>query len=307
MATWLQNKKPIIGLSPMADYTDKPFSLLCKKFGAQIIFREMVSADAIVHANPKTLKMIEIDKAERPLVQQIFGNDPKIMAEAAKIIYETAAPDGIDINMGCPAHKVTKNFHGAVLMKEPNLAQKIVEAVKKAVSAPVSVKTRLGWYKKDEILKFAPLIEAAGADAITVHGRTKIQGYAGDADWEMITRVKQILTVPVLANGSIFSPRDIETCLKITKADGVLIARGAIGNPWIFQRREKETINLEEIKRTILKHAKLQVEHYGEYGMILFRKHLLMYFKGLPRSKEIKQKLTSIASLEELEKILKEI
>lgn len=307
MFQWQNLSQPIIGLSPMADYTDEPFSLICIKFGTQVIFREMVSADAIIHKNAKTLEMIKINKKERPVIQQIFGRDPKIMAEAAQIIYALAKPDGIDINMGCPARKVVKNFHGVALMKEPELAARIIKEVKQSVPIPVSVKTRLGWSKKEEILAFAPILEAAGADLITVHGRTKTQGYEGAADWEMIKKVKKKLSIPLLANGSIFTADDIQKCLEKTQANGVLIARGALGNPWIFQGTPRDELTLDEIKKVVLKHAHLQIEKYGEYGMILFRKHLLFYFKGLPHSKEIKTKMTQVTNLDQLKFILNEL
>lgn len=289
----------------MADFTDRPFCLICKKIGAQVIFREMVSADALTRQNAKTLKMIEIDEKERPIIQQIFGRDPQIMAAAAKIIYAASRPEGIDINMGCPARKVTNNFHGAALMKETELASRIVAAVKQAVPLPVSVKTRLGWAQKEEILSFAPLLEKAGADAISIHGRTKNQGYEGAADWQMIGRVKKILKIPVLANGGIFTPLDIKNCLENTRADGVLIARGALGDPWIFKRRPREKITLEEIKKIAMEHARLQVKHYGDYGLVLFRKHIVHYFKGLPHSRHLKNQLAQIKTLENLMDVLK--
>lgn len=304
MLNWSKLEKPIIALAPMADYTDEPFGLICKKFGAQVIFREMVSADAIVHGNEKTFKMLAINKKERPVIQQIFGKDPKTMAEAAKIICKISAPDGIDINMGCPMQKVTKNFHGAALMKDSVLAAKIVREVKEAVSAPVSVKMRLGWVESDEILSFAPLIEKAGADLISIHGRTKKQGYAGEANWEMIGRAKKLLSIPVLANGGIFTREDVNKCLEVTGADGVLIARGALGNPWIFS---DTTPTLEERIKVILEHAALQVKHYGDYGLILLRKHLVFYFKGIPHNKIIKQKMTQVSTLGQLKDLLAEL
>ncbi|HPV70938.1 MAG TPA: tRNA-dihydrouridine synthase family protein [Candidatus Magasanikbacteria bacterium] len=304
MINWKKTPHPIIALAPMADFTDKPFSLMCKKFDAQVIFREMVSADAIVHSNLKTLKMIAVHKKERPVIQQIFGHDPQTMARAAEIIYKLVEPDGIDINMGCPAPKLIKNFHGCALMKEPDRIIAIIKAVKTAVPCPVSVKTRLGWSKPDEILKIAPIIEQAGADLISLHGRTKTQGYAGIADWEMIGRVKKIISSPLLANGSIFEVADIEKCLDITKADGVLIARGALGNPWIFHGIDKSTLSVDQIKKTILEHAELQAKNYGDYGLVLFRKHLMFYLKGLAQTKELKTKLTQIENLDQLKKIL---
>lgn len=305
MFDWKKIERPVIGLAPMADFTDLPFGLMCKKFGAQIIFREMVSADAIVYGNKKTLDMLKIDKRERPVIQQIFGRDPKLMAEAAKIIYKKSSPDGIDINMGCPARKVVNNFHGAALMKDAATAVKIIKTVKKAVPVPVSVKTRLGWSNKEEILSFAPLLEKAGADAICIHGRTKKQGYEGSADWKIIGEVKQKLKIPLLANGGIFTREDIDECLSVTGADGVLIARGDLGHPWIFEKRNREEISLEEKISVILEHAQLQVKKYGDYGMILFRKHLAYYFKGVPSSHQIKQQLVQVSNLKQLKELLK--
>ncbi|MEK7508307.1 MAG: tRNA dihydrouridine synthase DusB [Patescibacteria group bacterium] len=305
MFNWNKIKQPLIGLAPMADFTDLPFGLMCKKFGAQIIFREMVSADAIVYGNKKTLEMTKINKRERPVIQQIFGCDPKLMAEAAKIIYKKSRPDGIDINMGCSARKVVNNFHGAALMKDIAVAVKIVQAVKKAVPLPISVKTRLGWSNKEEILSFAPLLEKAGADALCLHGRTKKQGYEGSADWKIIGEIKQKLKIPLLANGGIFTREDIDECLSVTGADGILIARGALGHPWIFEKRNREEISLEEKINVILEHAQLQIKKYGDYGMILFRKHLAYYLKGVPSSHQIKQQLVQVSNLKQIKDILK--
>jgi tRNA-dihydrouridine synthase B len=304
MFNWNKLKKPIIALAPMADYTDEPFGLMCKKFSAQVIFREMVSADAIIHGNAKTFKMLAINKKERPVIQQIFGRDPKIMAKAAKIICKISAPDGIDINMGCPMQKVVKNWHGAALMKNSVLAVEIVKSVKQAVKIPVSVKMRLGWAKKDEILLFAPMIEKSGADLISIHGRTKKQGYSGEADWEMIAQAKKLLSIPVLANGGIFTREDVNKCLETTGADGVLIARGALGNPWIFSNN---TPTLEKRIKIIFEHAALQVKQYGDYGLILLRKHLVFYFKGIPHNKIIKTKMTQVSTLGQLENLLAEL
>jgi len=289
--------RPIIALAPMADYTDEPFSLICKEFGADLIFREMVSSEALVRGNKKTLAMAKITKSERPVILQIFGASPGVMAEAAKILEKECKPDGIDINMGCPVRKIVGAGAGCELMRNPKLAVEIVVAVKSAVKIPVSVKMRLGWKKKDEILSFAPMIEAAGADFITIHGRTRDEQYSGEADWEMIAREKSALKIPVIANGSIWSADDARRCLKITGADGVAIARGALGNPWIFKeikniisspykgeaRRGKSSYHpppfhssparngsikegrlVAEIKRVVFHHLKYHLAHYGE-------------------------------------------
>jgi len=315
---WFEFKKPIIALAPMADYTDQPFCLLCRKISGNdfVIFREMVSAEAIVRQNKKTLKMCKINNKERPVVIQIFGAKSETIVEAAKIIVKKFKPDGIDINMGCPVAKIAgKNMAGASLMKDTVRAAKIVKALKIAkLGVPISVKTRLGWNDKKEILKFAPILETAGADLISIHGRTKSQGYSGEVDWSMIGQAVKMVKIPVLANGNIRTVEDIKKCLDITKAAGVMIGRGAMGKPWIFREiqnlKSKIKNNKEEIKKIVLQHAKLHFEHYGERSMVTFRKHLAWYFKGdqiveLENLKDLRIKLMKINSLSELEELLK--
>lgn len=309
--------KPIIALAPLADYTDSPFCHICRQVGGQdfVIFREMVSSEAIVRGNAKTLKMCEFDAMERPLVLQIFGSEPSIMARAAKIIVDKFKPDGLDINMGCPVPKVTRKVNaGASLMKDQARAVAIVKAIKEMnLTVPLSVKIRLGWAKEDEILALAPKLAQAGVDLLTIHGRTKMQGYSGSANWEMIKKVKQLVSIPIIANGDINSSEDIIRCLKITKADGVMIGRGALGNPWIFKTavgtRLAAGVNREERTTIILQHAKLHLEHYGDNGLVTFRKHLAWYFKGgrMPEVKNIKQlraNLVRVKTVTELKDVL---
>lgn len=293
---------------------------------AFIIFREMVSAEAIVRGNEKTLRMCEFEEIEKPIVLQLFGSNPEVIVKAAEILVGryplirpakgltqgvNARPAGIDINMGCPVPKITgKSQAGASLMRDHERAVEIVKALKNAnLAVPVSVKTRLGWAKDDEILEFAPKLEQAGADAITVHGRTKKQGYAGQANWEMIGRVKKLLKIPVIANGDINSAEDIKRCLEITNADGVMIGRGALGNPWIFNRTiDYGLLTIDEIKRVVLYHARLHLEHYGEeYGLKTFRKHLLCYFKSISGVKELRKELVKVQTINELEQILENV
>ena len=339
--TWL-NKKPIIALAPMADMTDSPFCRVCREVantpqppsrGDFVIFREMVSAEAIVRGSEKTLKMAEFDDIERPIVLQLFGGKVDVIAEAAKILVKANTPlhpplsgdlcriSGIDVNMGCPVPKIAgKSMAGASLMRDHERAVGIVKALKNAnLGLPISVKTRLGWSKNDEILSFAPMLEQAGADAITIHGRTKIQGYSGKADWDMIAKVKKLVSIPVIANGDINSAEDIERCLEVTQADGVMIGRGALGNPWIFQQFQisprpeardskanfKFQIVIDEIKRVVLRHAELHLGRYGvEHGLKTFRKHLLCYFKNIPNAKDLRKELVRVEDLEQLQKIL---
>lgn len=312
----LKQSKPILALSPMADMTDSSFCQIVRKIGgADIVFREMVSSEAIVRDNAKTLGMTDFVEAERPIVQQIFGADPMTMARAAAVVMEHAGPEGIDINMGCPVYKITSNFNGAALMKEPERAAKIVKEMKAAIGeTPLSVKIRLGWDDPDTFKTFIPIVEKAGADLITMHGRTKSQGYSGVSDWERIRQAKEIATVPFIANGDIHESKQVEEALEQTKCDGVLIARGALGNPWFFKQvlEPDYIVSFEERVRVVLEHARLHVAQYGERGIVTFRKHLSWYFKTnkigaeIPGIKEWRGKLVRVSSMEELGEILEE-
>ncbi|MBU4421972.1 tRNA dihydrouridine synthase DusB [Candidatus Parcubacteria bacterium] len=302
--SWKKIKKPIVGLSPMADYTDSAFCLMCRSFGADIVYREMVSADAIVYENKKTLEMAKFDEEERPIILQIFGKDPEIMARATRILEKKYKPDGIDINMGCPAKKIVGSFNGASLMRDAKLAGDIVRAVKRAVKVPVSVKTRLGWEKPNEILRFAPVLERAGADAIAIHGRTKAQGYSGKANWEMIRRVSKKLKIPVLINGDIVDAETFQKAIEVSGADGALIGRGALGHPWIFQEIKTSgfpTPDSKELRKIILEHAKLHIKEHHE--LITFRKHLVYYVKGFTGAKKLRGMLVKVNDLSDLKKI----
>lgn len=310
---WEKLKRPIIALSPMADMTDSPFTEICREMGADIVFREMVSSEAVCRGNEKTIEMCGFNESERPIVQQIFGGDPARMALAAQIVEEKFHPDGIDINMGCPVYKIVSQFNGAALLKDMDNAKKIIREMKKVISVPLSVKVRLGWSKPTEVLEFIRHIEDAGANLITIHGRTKEQAYTGKSDWGMIGRARELVSVPVLANGDIHNPEQIPAALKITGAAGVLIARGALGNPWFFKKTklvlDGKDPNLaeptkEERRGVILRHAKAHIAHYGEGGIVTFRKHLSYYFKGVPNAKELRTALVQVKSFEELEQLL---
>lgn len=298
----------------MADMSDLPFCLIAKELGAEIMFREMVSSEALVRGNEKTFEMARFDEGERPIIQQIFGGDPKTMGEAARLIDEKYHPDGIDINMGCPVYKIVSNFNGASLMKDHVVASEIVREMKKNITVPLSVKIRLGWSEPTEAIDFVKYLEEAGADLITVHGRTKTQGYSGVSDWEMIGRVKDQVSIPVLANGDIHKPEQVAQALEVTGCDGVLIARGCLGNPWFFAQARKslktgkvpEEISLEERFDVCMKHARLHVEHYGERGVVTFRKHMSWYLKGIPGVKEMRTKIMQVSELSALEDLLRD-
>lgn len=322
MIDWKTLPRPIVALAPMADMTDLPFCLVCKKRGASLMFREMVSAEAIVRMNPKTLEMARFDARERPLIQQIFGSDPHAMAEAARIIEERFHPDGIDVNMGCPVYNIVSNFNGAFLIKEPERASAIIRAMKAAVSVPVSVKTRLGWSKDTECLDFVKVVEAAGADLISMHGRTKEQGYSGTANWDRVGEARSCTTLPFLVNGDVTTVASARSALERSNADGVLIGRGALGNPWFLggladALQTGAAIpgpSLDERIQTVLEHARLHVEHYGERGLVKLRKHLPWYFKKELRSEypwvdftDLRSKLVRVDTLEQLEHALEHI
>ncbi len=312
---WQTMPRPIVALAPMADMSDLPFCLLCKQHGTPLMFREMVSSEAIVRLNPKTLKMAEFDERERPLVQQIFGSDPATMAEAARIIEERFHPDAIDINMGCPVYNIVSNFNGAFLIKEPERAAAIIRAMKAAVSVPISVKTRLGWKHDTDCLDFVKVVEDAGAALISMHGRTKEQGYSGVANWDRIGEARaNVPNTPFLVNGDITTPELAAEAMKRSGADGVLIGRGMLGNPW-FAKQVQEyltqqtsdgtpQVSIEDRVNAIKEHARMQVFHYGERGLVKLRKHLPWYFKGFNGWKDIRSALVRIDTLQDLDTIL---
>ncbi|MBI4138839.1 tRNA dihydrouridine synthase DusB [Candidatus Uhrbacteria bacterium] len=311
MIDWKTLPRPIVALAPMADMSDLPFCLICKEKGASLMFREMVSSEAVVRLNPKTLEMAQFDERERPVIQQIFGSDPHVMAEAARIIEEKFHPDGIDINMGCPVYNIVSNFNGAFLIKEPERASGIIRAIRAAVSIPVSVKTRLGWSKDTDVLEFVKVIENAGASLISVHGRTKEQGYRGVANWDRIGEARQRTTLPVLVNGDISTPEHAKEALARSGADGVLIGRGSLGNPWIFRRMEDWLLtghdpgepSLDERIETMRRHARYHATRYAPNGIIKLRKHLPWYVKGTAL-KHLKEGLVRVTTPEDLDRLL---
>lgn len=315
MFSWSNQPKPIVALSPMADMTDSAFCRIAKQFAAPIVFREMISADGLVYGNKKSLEMAAFHEVERPIIQQLFGSNPDHMAEATRMIDSLYNPDGFDINMGCPVYKITSNFNGAALMKDPILATKIINAMKAVTTKPVSVKIRLGWSDPTESLDFIKIVEAAGADLITIHGRTKEQGYSGVSDWHMIGRAKTMVKIPVLVNGDIHDAKSAKRSLEVSGCDGVLIARGALGNPWIFEQIRNELANQPVINidlktriETVKNHARLHTELYGgENSLVTFRKHLSWYFKGVANVKIWRDQLVKIKTLAELDSILGEI
>lgn len=302
-------------LAPMAGISNTAYRQIIKEMGAGLIFAEMVSDKALVYGSEKTFDLLKMSDMERPIAQQIFGSDVDSFVKAAKLVEDKMHPDIIDINMGCPVPKVAiKSQAGSALLKNPDKIKEIVSAVVKAVSVPVTVKIRSGWDANSvNAVEVAKVIEEAGASAITVHGRTRAQGYSGNADWNIIKQVKEMVSIPVIANGDVTSAEKAKEMLDFTGCDAVMIGRGVLGNPWLIKEcvsylesgiippkpsaREK----IEMLKR----HYQLLVDSTSEKQAILeIRTHALWYIKGMPKSAYIKNEICKTKNSEDLFKIL---
>lgn len=302
-------------LAPMAGVTDLPFRLLCKEQGAGLLCMEMVSAKAIQYNNKNTKALLEIHPEELPVSLQLFGSDPDVISEIAKRIEEL--PFSIlDINMGCPVPKIVKNGEGSALMKNPKLVYEIVRKTARAIQKPVTVKIRKGFDDTCiNAVEIAKIIEDAGGKAVAVHGRTREQHYSGKADWDIIRQVKEAVSIPVIGNGDVVSGESAIAIQKETGCDGVMIGRGAQGNPWIFselleyERTGKMPLrpSVEAIKKMMIRHAQLQMQYKGEYlGIREMRKHVSWYTSGLPNSAKLRDEINRVESYEELEQLLEE-
>ena len=294
-------------LAPMAGVTDLPFRVLCREQGAGCVVTEMVSAKAVLYNNKNTRELLQIDPAERPAAVQLFGSEPDIMAEIAARL-EEGPYDYIDVNMGCPVPKIVNNGEGSALRKNPERAQEVLTAMVKAVKKPVTVKFRKGFNDLSvNAVEFAKMAESCGVAAVAVHGRTREQYYSGKADWDIIRQVKEAVRIPVIGNGDIFTPEDAGRMLKETGCDGIMVARGAKGNPWLFGRINHyldtgEVLpgpSMAEIKAMILRHGRMLVQFKGEgVAMREMRGHMAWYTKGMPHSATLRNEINQVETLE---------
>ncbi|WP_026509122.1 tRNA dihydrouridine synthase DusB [Butyrivibrio sp. LC3010] len=303
-------------LGPMAGVSDLPFRLLCSEMGAGLVCMEMVSAKAITYHNRNTDNMMEIHPSERPVSLQLFGSEPEVMAEATRMIAEKPY-DILDINMGCPVPKVVGNGEGSALMKNPKLIEKIVKAMVHETDRPVTVKIRKGFNESSvNAVECALAAEEGGASAIAVHGRTREQYYSGNADWSIIKKVKEAVRIPVIGNGDVTDGKSAKALIDETGCDGVMIARAAEGNPWIFREvisylgngEVIERPTMKEMYEMVIRHADLQLRYKGEYiGIREMRKHVSWYTTGLPGSAKFRALINTMDDMDSLKAACAEV
>ncbi len=302
-------------LAPMAGITDLSYRLLCKEFGADYVVSEMVSAKGIEYRDKKTNMLLMTHENESPLIVQLFGCDPEILARSAVYVQEQGAK-AIDLNMGCPTPKIVSNGDGAALGRELERSKQVLRAMIREISVPLSIKFRSGWNDAEKnCVNLAQLAESEGVSAVTLHARTREQFYAGKANWDDIAAIKKAVSIPVIGNGDIFKPEDVVLMKERTGCDSVMIGRGAQGNPFIFRQIQEylktgsySPVSSDEKKETMLKHLKLLVHYKGEHlGILESRKHVAWYLKGIPHSSNAKNKAFSASTFSEMQEIVSEI
>ena len=298
-------------LAPMAGITDLSFRRIAKSFEVDLVTSEMVSSEGLVRNKASTKILLQSHAEEKPLAIQLFGSDPKVVAEAARIVVDEGA-DIIDLNMGCPVPKVVRQGAGAALLQDAEKVASLVDAVRQAVSIPLTVKTRSGWSQsKINVLEVARVAENAGADAITIHPRTAKQGFSGCADWPLIAKVKQAVNIPVIGNGDVIRPEDVGNMRKLTQCDGIMIGRAAMGNPWIFKQAKQLSAgqypaspSVHERLEVMRRHLALYEESlHGRRSLAGFRSRIMWYTKGLRGSARLRASLSDCRHLEEMDKL----
>ena len=301
-------------LAPMAGVTDYAYRRICREMGCGLVYTEMVSAKAILYKNKNTEPLLETDESEHPIAVQIFGSDPEIMGDMAQKLESEREFDIIDVNMGCPVPKIVNNHEGSALMTDPKLVEKILKNIVSKVKKPVTIKIRKGFDEENvNAVSIARIAEACGVSAVAVHGRTRVQYYSGKADYHIIAAVKENVKIPVIGNGDIFSPLDAVRMMEETGCDGIMVGRGARGNPWIFREiasylktgQAGERPDVFEVRDMILRHASLLIEQKGEYtGIREMRKHVAWYTAGLPHCAAIRRQVNQIETMEELRALM---
>jgi nifR3 family TIM-barrel protein len=304
-------ENPLI-LAPMAGITQLPFRRLAKEAGCALVVTEMVSANGLVHGSKKTTELLASHPDERPVSAQIFGADPEVMREAAQIVQNTGV-DLIDINLGCSVRKIVRQGAGVALMREPERLEAILRAVRRAVSIPATLKMRTGWERSgDQAIRIGRMAEDCGFDAVAIHPRTAAQGFSGDADWTLIARLKDSVSIPVIGNGDIREPRDVLRMQNETGCDSVMIGRASIGNPWIFSQtisvidgKSPTEPGLRERLDTVLKYIDYAVDHFGETrAVFMMRSHLAWFTKGLPNSSRFRAAIVRLKTKQNMIDVL---